>query len=60
VSDSSEEFDEQRKAERELLRAVAAEKKAERELRQKIQMGFYGCMGLAVLIFLLLMFFTGK
>jgi hypothetical protein len=58
--DQYDDAEERRRAEAELRRSIAAEKKAEREMLEKIKTGFYGCMGLVVLIFLFLMFFTGK
>jgi hypothetical protein len=43
-------------AERKLRLVLAAEARAERDLRSRIQKGFYGCLTLAVLLFLLVLY----
>jgi hypothetical protein len=50
--------DPQTDAERRLRMAMAAEARAEARLRGHIQKGFYGCLTIFVLLFLLLLFFT--
>ena len=45
-------------AERKLRLVLAAEARAERNLRSRIQKGFYGCLTLAVLLFLLVLYFA--
>ncbi len=57
VSDEHESYTDNESAERKLRIAMAAEAKAEREQRTRIKKGFFGCMGVLVLIFLILMFF---
>lgn len=49
--------DGQAEAERRLRLAMAAESRAERDMRDKIQKGFYGCVTVFVVLFLLLLFF---
>jgi len=44
-------------AERQLRLAMASEAKRDRDTRDKIQKGFYGCIGLIVFAFLVLLFF---
>jgi hypothetical protein len=44
-------------AERKLRIAMAAEAKAERAQRDKIKKGFFGCVGVLVLMFLMLVLF---
>jgi hypothetical protein len=44
-------------AERRLRLAMAAEARAERELRGRIQKGVYGCLALVVVLFLVALFF---
>jgi hypothetical protein len=50
--------DPQAEAERKLRLVLAAEARAERNVRARIQKGFYGCLTLLVLVFLLLLFFS--
>jgi hypothetical protein len=45
-------------AERKLRLVLAAEARAERNLRSRIQKGFYGCLTIVVLLFLLVLFFS--
>jgi hypothetical protein len=45
-------------AERHLRIALAAEARAERAQRRRLQKGFYGCLTIVVLLFLLLVFFS--
>jgi len=45
-------------AERRLRQMLAAEARAQRAQLGKIQKGFYGCVGLLVLFFLVLLFFS--
>jgi hypothetical protein len=45
-------------AERKLRLVLAAEARAERDLRGRIQKGFYGCVTILVLLFLLVLFFS--
>ena len=45
-------------AERKLRLVLAAEARAERALRGRIQTGFYGCVTIVVLLFLLALFFS--
>jgi hypothetical protein len=49
--------DPQADAERRLRLAMAAEARRERDLRSNIQKGFYGCVTLVVVLFLVLLFF---
>jgi hypothetical protein len=44
-------------AERRLRLALASEARAERDLRGRIQKGFYGCVTVVVVLFLLALFF---
>ncbi|HUF93145.1 MAG TPA: hypothetical protein VMR23_12255 [Candidatus Limnocylindria bacterium] len=57
VSDEHKSYTDNESAERKLRIAMAAEAKAERAQRDRIKKGFFGCMGVLVLIFLILMFF---
>jgi hypothetical protein len=50
--------DPQADAERRLRLAMAAEARAEQALRGRIQKGFYGCLTIFVLLFLLALFFS--
>jgi hypothetical protein len=50
--------DPQADAERRLRLVLAAEARAERNLRSRIQKGFYGCLTIFVLLFLLVLFFS--
>ena len=50
--------DPQAEAERKLRLLLAAEARAERVLRGRIQKGFYGCVTILVLLFLLALFFS--
>jgi hypothetical protein len=50
--------DPQAEAERKLRLVLAAEASAERALRGRIQKGFYGCVTIVVLLFLLALFFS--
>jgi hypothetical protein len=45
-------------AERKLRLVLAAEARAERHLRSRIQKGFYGCLTIVVVLFLLVLFFS--
>ena len=45
-------------AERMLRLALASEARAEQALRGRIQKGFYGCLTIFVLLFLLALFFS--
>jgi hypothetical protein len=49
--------DPQAEAERKLRLALAAEARAERVLRGRIQKGFYGCLTIVVGLFLFMLFF---
>lgn len=49
--------DPQADAERRLRLAMAAEARAERDLRGKIQKGFYGCLTIFLVLFVLALFF---
>lgn len=49
--------DPQADAERRLRLALAAEARRERDLRGTIQKGFYGCVTIFVLLFLIALFF---
>jgi hypothetical protein len=57
VTAQPETVDAKEVAERRLRMAMAAEAKAERAQRDKIKKGFFGCMGVLVLLFLILMLF---
>lgn len=50
--------DPQADAERKLRLAMAAEARAEERLRGRVQKGFYGCVTIFVLLFLLALFFS--
>ena len=50
--------DPQADAQRKLRLAMAAEARAEQALRGRIQKGFYGCLTIFVLLFLLALFFS--
>lgn len=50
--------DPQADAERKLRMVLAAEARAERALRGRIQKGVYGCLTVVVLLFALLLFFS--
>ena len=50
-------LDPQADAERQLRVAMAAEAKRDRDTRAKIQKGFYGCITIFVLLFLIALFF---
>ena len=45
-------------AERKLRLVLAAEARAEQNLRSRIQKGFYGCLTIVVLLFVLALFFS--
>jgi hypothetical protein len=49
--------DPQVEAERRLRLAMAAEARSERDLRGTIQKGFYGCVTIFVVLFLIALFF---
>jgi hypothetical protein len=49
--------DAQADAERQLRIAMASEAKRDRETRDKIQKGFYGCITIVVVLFLIALFF---
>ena len=49
--------DPNQEAERRLRQMLAAEARRQREQLGMIQKGFYGCIGLVVLLFLVLLFF---
>lgn len=49
--------DPQADAERRLRLAMAAEARRERDLRGNIQKGFYGCVTIIVVLFLIALFF---
>ena len=49
--------DPQVEAERRLRMAMAAEARQERDLRSTIQKGFYGCITIFVVLFLIALFF---
>ena len=49
-------LDSHAEAERKLRLVLAAEARAERDLRGRIQRGFYGCLTIFVLLFLLALF----
>jgi hypothetical protein len=49
--------DPQAEAERQLRLAMASEAKRDRDTRDKIQKGFYGCVTIVVLLFLIALFF---
>jgi hypothetical protein len=50
--------DPQAEAERKLRLVLAAEARAEGNVRARIQKGFYGCLTVLVLVFLLLLFLS--
>lgn len=50
--------DPQAEAERKLRQVLAAEARAERALRGRIQKGFYGCVTIVVLLLLLALYFS--
>jgi hypothetical protein len=50
--------DPQADAERELRMALAAEARTERDLRGRIQKGFYGCLTIVVVLFLFALFLS--
>jgi hypothetical protein len=45
-------------AERQLRLALSSEARAERDLRGRIQKGFYGCVTIIVVLFLLALFLS--
>lgn len=45
-------------AERSLRAALASEARAERDLRGRIQKGFYGCVTMLAVLFVLALFFS--
>ena len=49
--------DPQADAERQLSLAMASESKRDRDTRDKIQKGFYGCVTIFVVLFLIALFF---
>jgi hypothetical protein len=49
--------DPQADAERQLRLAMASEAKRDRDTRDKIQKGFYGCITIVVVLFLVALFF---
>jgi hypothetical protein len=49
--------DPQADAERQLRLAMASEAKRDRDTRDKIKKGFYGCVTIFVLLFLIALFF---
>jgi len=49
--------DPQADAERQLRLAIASEAKRDRETRDRIQKGFYGCVTIFVVLFLIALFF---
>ena len=49
--------DPQADAERQLRIAMASESKRDRDTREKIKKGFYGCVTIFVLLFLIALFF---
>ena len=51
-------LDSHAEAERKLRLVLAAEARAERDLRGRIQRGFYGCLTIFVLLFLLALLLT--
>jgi hypothetical protein len=57
VTDDPQDYSEAAKAERQLRLAMAAEAKRERDQREMIKKGFFGCLGIAVILFLVAMFF---
>jgi hypothetical protein len=58
MSDQYDSFEEKQAAERQLRVAMAAEARAEREMREKIQKYFYIGVGVVVVLFIALMLFT--
>lgn len=50
--------DPQAEAERKLRLALASQASAERDLRRRIQKGFYGCLTIVVVLFVLVLFFS--
>ena len=50
--------DPQAEAERKLRLALASEARAEGNLRARIQKGFYGCLTIIVVLFVLALFFS--
>jgi len=50
--------DPQADAERKLRMVLAAEARTERDLRGRIQKGFYGCLTIVVVLFLLALFLS--
>jgi len=57
VSDEPKDSSEVAKAERQLRMAMAAEARRERDQRDMIKKGFFGCLGIGAILFLLAMFF---
>lgn len=57
MTDEPRDYDEVAKAERQLRMAIAAEAKRERDQREKIKKGFFGCLGIGVILFIIAMFF---
>jgi hypothetical protein len=57
VSDEPQDHNEVAKAERQLRMAMAAEARRERDQREMIKKGFFGCLGIGAILFLLAMFF---
>ncbi len=57
MTDEPQDAGEVAKAERQLRMAIAAEAKRERDQREKIKKGFFGCLGIGVILFILAMLF---
>ena len=57
MTDEAQDPSEVAKAERQLRMAIAAEAKRERDQREKIKKGFFGCLGIGVILFIIGMLF---
>ena len=57
MTDEPRDASEVAKAERQLRMAIAAEARRERDQREQIKKGFFGCLGIAVILFVLAMLF---
>ncbi|HEV8615745.1 MAG TPA: hypothetical protein VGU22_09650 [Methylomirabilota bacterium] len=57
MTEEPQDHNEVAKAERQLRMAMAAEARRERDQREMIKKGFFGCLGIGAILFLLAMFF---
>ena len=57
MTEEPQDYSEAAKAERQLRLAMAAEARRERAQREMIKKGFFGCLGIGAILFLLAMFF---